>query len=358
MFASRAEVLLVGNLARESCLMQNLYDLLGVHPDDDAENLRKAFREAAKASHPDHHGDDPEAAALQFRQITQAYDTLRDAAKRAAYDELLDIERRPLRAKLKRTLSELKRHIVTDAIVAVVLTIVLASGYEFYGRMSETPINEAGGMTSGELAVAAAAQPAGQSDAAGRGRLAAPSAPQMPVVIPLVSGDDGSASDDRSMALEVAKAEPVPDSGVQPIEVVRGDNDSEVPIGQAATKANSDEAGKNQASEPPDPQLAPSGDVPISAPEKHQGGHHPPLSGVAAAEIKRESKTPEPAEATAGDTKRAEMRGAARPSVAARRRLPLQQASLESRNACTGHQSCAGDRPRDDYPPPVFGVGF
>jgi hypothetical protein len=337
--------------------MQNLYDLLGVRPDDDAENLRRAFREAAKASHPDHHGDDPEAA-LQFRRISQAYDTLRDAAKRAAYDELLEIQRRPLRAKLKRTLAELKSHILTDAIVAVVLTIVLASGYEYFARMSE-PIDEAGGMASGEPAVTVAVQPAGQTNVAGRDRLAGASTPQMPVVIPLASGDVGSASDDRSGTLEVAKAEPVPDAAVQLVEVVRGDSDSEVPIGQAATKASSDEAGKSQASEPPDLQLAPSGDVPITAPEKHQGGNHPAASGVAAAEIKRDSKTPEPTEATAGDTKRAaEIRGAARPSVAARRRLLLQQASLESRNACTGSQSCAGDRPRGDYPPPVFGVGF
>jgi curved DNA-binding protein CbpA len=33
--------------------MKNLYDLLGARPDDDAETLRKAYRKAAKASHPD-----------------------------------------------------------------------------------------------------------------------------------------------------------------------------------------------------------------------------------------------------------------------------------------------------------------
>jgi curved DNA-binding protein CbpA len=345
--------------------MQNLYDLLGVRPDDDAENLRKAFREAAKASHPDHHGGDPEAAA-RFRRITQAYDILRDAAKRAAYDQFLEIQRRPLRAKLKRTASELKRHIVTDAIIGVVLMIVLAGGYQLFARMSQTPIHEAGGMTAGESAGTDPIQPGGQSDEVGHGRLAGATAPQMPVLIPEVSGDE-SAANERSGALEVAKGEPVPDLAVQT--VVRGDSESDAPIDQAATKASADDAGKNQASEPPDPQIAQSRDVPISAPEKQNGAQHLPPSGVTASDIKPDSKTPEPSGVTAGDAKRtAETRGAVRPPVAARRRLPLQQVLLESRNAasaesrnaaaCAGSQSCAGDRPRGDGPPPVFGVGF
>jgi DnaJ domain len=50
--------------------MKNFYDLLGARPDDDAETLRKAYRKAAKASHPDHHGGDQDAAA-QFRQILE-----------------------------------------------------------------------------------------------------------------------------------------------------------------------------------------------------------------------------------------------------------------------------------------------
>jgi curved DNA-binding protein CbpA len=347
--------------------MQNLYDLLGVRPDEDAGNLRKAFREAAKASHPDHHGSDPEAA-VRFTRIVHAYDTLRDAEKRAAYDQLLETQRRPLRAKLKRTISDLKRHIVTDVTVAVVLTIILAGGYELLVRMSETPIPEAGGMMAGESAEAAVIQPGDQSDDAGRDRLAGARAPQMPVLMPEVSGDE-SAANERSGALEMAKGEPVPDLAVQTIEVVRGDSELEVPINQAATKASADDAEKNQAGEPPAPQAAPSGDVASSASEKPDGGQHVPSFGVATSDIKDDSKTPEPAGVTAGDAKHAaEMRGAVRPLVAAKRRLPLQQASLESRNAsspvsrnaaaCAGSQSCTGDRLRGDQPPPVFGVGF
>ena len=58
--------------------MKTLYDLLGARPDDDAEELRSAFRKAAKANHPDLHVGDLDAPS-RFRQIVQAYDILRDA---------------------------------------------------------------------------------------------------------------------------------------------------------------------------------------------------------------------------------------------------------------------------------------
>ena len=41
--------------------MKTLYDLLGALPDDDAEDLRIAFRKAVKANHPDVNPDNPEA---------------------------------------------------------------------------------------------------------------------------------------------------------------------------------------------------------------------------------------------------------------------------------------------------------
>src|SRR5262245_9639359 len=101
--------------------MQSLYDLLGVRPDDDAETLKKAFRKAAKASHPDHHGGDPEAAA-RFRQISEAYEILRDAGQRAAYDRQLKRERGPSRHEVKRSRSEMRWHAVA-ALLAIVLAV-------------------------------------------------------------------------------------------------------------------------------------------------------------------------------------------------------------------------------------------
>src|SRR3974377_1688611 len=121
-------------------MRRSLYDLLGVRPDDDAAHLRTPFLKAAKESHPDHHGDDPEAAR-RFRQIAEAYDILRDAEQRAAYDRLLEVEGRPLRSKLKLVLSGVKRHLVADAVIGVIFTIVLAGGYDMYSRMSAAPVD-------------------------------------------------------------------------------------------------------------------------------------------------------------------------------------------------------------------------
>jgi hypothetical protein len=132
--------------------MQNLYDLLGVRPDDGAENLRKAFRKAAKESHPDHHGGDPESV-LRFRQITEAYDILRDAGQRAAYDQWLESERRPLRWKLKRVIGDMKRHVVGDVAAGALLAIVLAGGYELYAGLSHTPAGGAGEIAAVQRAV-------------------------------------------------------------------------------------------------------------------------------------------------------------------------------------------------------------
>ena len=68
--------------------MGTLYDLLGALPSDDAEELRTAFRKAAKATHPDINPDNPDAA-LRFRELMRAYDILTDTDQRATYDQLL-----------------------------------------------------------------------------------------------------------------------------------------------------------------------------------------------------------------------------------------------------------------------------
>src|SRR5260370_27345202 len=95
--------------------MKTLYDLLGARADDDAEGLRDAFRKAAKAYHPDLHAGDPDAP-MRFREIVTAYDILRDADQRAAYDRLLKFQRERLRRILKCTASYLLLNIVSHTI--------------------------------------------------------------------------------------------------------------------------------------------------------------------------------------------------------------------------------------------------
>ena len=63
---------------------QNLYDILGVAPGASAEDIRSAYRIAARRLHPDvnqHPG-----AATQFRDIAAAYEILSDAVARDGYD--------------------------------------------------------------------------------------------------------------------------------------------------------------------------------------------------------------------------------------------------------------------------------
>lgn len=61
------------------------YDLLGVDPSASDAELKKAYRKASLANHPDKNPGD-EGAHLRFQEVSEAYETLADADKRAAYD--------------------------------------------------------------------------------------------------------------------------------------------------------------------------------------------------------------------------------------------------------------------------------
>jgi hypothetical protein len=359
-------------------MRRSLYDLLGVRPDDDAENLRKAFLKAAKESHPDHHGDDPEAAR-RFSQIAEAYDILRDTEKRAAYDRLLEVERRPLRSKLKSVLSDAKSHIVTDAIVSVILTIVLVGGYDLYSRMSETPVDEGAGMTAHDSAEVATAV---QSGAGQRDRPVGMSAPEMPAVLPI---ENPVAPDDASPAGRT-------------IEVARGDSGADVPVGQAGAKEGPYDSAQTRGDEPRDRHdarpvdaqvpavdaqvpaaeahngvVAPankpdsktpeavgaSADIakqPVEPAETHNGVPGPSSSGIAALANKPDSKTPESVGSSTGTAKPPpETRESARLHAAMKRppasRAPFRHASLAHRHTVDS-QYCEPDAF------PVLGSGY
>lgn len=66
----------------------NYYEVLGVAPDATAEQIKSAFRRAAKKWHPDRHADDAtkNEATRQMQRINAANDTLKDEIKRQKYD--------------------------------------------------------------------------------------------------------------------------------------------------------------------------------------------------------------------------------------------------------------------------------
>ncbi len=63
----------------------NLYDTLGVKQSSSDDEIKKAYRKLAQEYHPDKN-DGNKSSEEKFKQITEAYSTLSDQDKRAAYD--------------------------------------------------------------------------------------------------------------------------------------------------------------------------------------------------------------------------------------------------------------------------------
>ena len=66
---------------------KDFYKTLGVSEDAPVDEIKKVYRRLAKKYHPDRNKGDKDAEA-KFKEVTEAYETLKDAKKREQYDTL------------------------------------------------------------------------------------------------------------------------------------------------------------------------------------------------------------------------------------------------------------------------------
>lgn len=93
----------------------NYYEELKVNRNATDEELKKAYRQLAKAYHPDVNKDP--GATEQFKKISEAYETLIDVSKRAIYNAKLPKEGVQQTTKVRRktkTAEEIIRSAIND----------------------------------------------------------------------------------------------------------------------------------------------------------------------------------------------------------------------------------------------------
>jgi DnaJ domain len=375
--------------------VKTLYDLLGVHPNDDAETLKGAFRKAVKANHPDLHADDPDAPT-RFRRITGAYAILRHAEQRAVYDRLLELERQQQRWNARRIISYVMRNVVFDAIAAACVGLVLAGGYTFFMHVSNRPaavadVVEVVGRAPAEVAILQTAAPIDANDedgprskparvevrdlpttlgAASSGvivdhphdtlaRMKMPDTAITPTVlasqtregprdtlthteVPDIPIAAVMSPTSNSNALEVADSSTGPRSAEPNKKAVTKIVDGgDVSIDQAGAETTADRLRKADSVDSRDQNKAEPPEVRFSSLEKSNAIAKNSSPDLVIPNEKRDVKMP------------------AKPRTVAKRQpqnqVPFTQASLENKSAsaCPGSPSCSGS-----VPPPLFGVGF
>lgn len=148
-----------------SDIVQTLYELIGALPEDDADHLRAAFREAAKANHPDNNPDDLDAPE-RFRRIVRARSILSDERQRALYDSLLHEAGQEHVLDSRRKTFSGTRSLVPGVFGCMVIASVSIGAFLLFERVmtvSIVPMQEASARVSALIA----AMPARSSDTVG-----------------------------------------------------------------------------------------------------------------------------------------------------------------------------------------------
>jgi curved DNA-binding protein CbpA len=146
--------------------METLYDLLGALPNDDADDLRAAFRRAVKRAHPDVNPGDPDAG-LKLRRIVRANEILGDVEQRAAYDRLLEVAHLEQEEAAKHAVAA-KVHKLASGVMALAgVSAVAVGGYALFLQLSANTLTPATTTAEAihEPAAIVAAGPAGEEAA-------------------------------------------------------------------------------------------------------------------------------------------------------------------------------------------------
>jgi curved DNA-binding protein CbpA len=305
---------------------KTLYELLGVRPDDDAKTLHSAFRDAAKAHHPDLHPSDPHAT-WRFTQIATAYEILRNTEQRDAYDEMLALERERRRARLGRIIV-----VVSDTVAIVALAAVIVGGYTLFAQMSKT-----------SMEATKVVEPAAPTDTGLRGEPSGKSTRVELADAPIAPS--AAALDKKSHEpLIMAQGDPVPDPAGSDGEVAKAVDALVAAVNRGDMGSGADQHKRNDESHSLDQTRVASAEPQSSSSEKDKS----PSSDLAIPDEKHDVRTSAKlrAHAKRPATDRTFVRQAAVES------RDMSRAALESRNTTSCASSCS------DRAPPLFGLGF
>ena len=108
--------------------MRNFYDVLGIDPNADDEEIKDAFQSLAKVFHPDLNLGDA-VAERRFREICQAYGTLKDPRTRGAYELGLAHQRRKAQRRVSTAvMAGFTTSMVSTIVICLVMVWLLTDG--------------------------------------------------------------------------------------------------------------------------------------------------------------------------------------------------------------------------------------
>jgi len=108
--------------------MRNFYDVLGVDPGADDEQIKDAFHTLAKVFHPDLNKADANAER-RFRELREAYSMLWDPRTRAAYDLGLVHQRKSARRRVgTAAMMGFTTSMLSTIVISLVMVWLLTDG--------------------------------------------------------------------------------------------------------------------------------------------------------------------------------------------------------------------------------------